>query len=53
MFRKLVYQTIVSEFDSHWVGHTSGLVPQLSLVNYYINELITQKRERCLHIYGH
>ena len=27
---KLEWQTILSEFDSHWVPNTSGLVPQLS-----------------------
>ena len=25
-----IKQTIVSEFDSHWVPYTSGFVPQLS-----------------------
>ena len=29
MVSKLDYQTIVSEFGSHWVSHF-GLVPQLS-----------------------
>ena len=30
MVSKLDFQAIVSEFDSHWAPHTSGLVPHLS-----------------------
>ena len=30
MVGKLDLKTIVSVFDSHWVPHSSGLVPQLS-----------------------
>ena len=33
---KLGMQIIISEFDSHWVPNTSGLIPtKLSLVNDY------------------
>ena len=30
MVNKQDLQTIVNEFESHWVPHTSGLVPQQS-----------------------
>ena len=29
-FNKLDLQTITSEFESHWVPHSYGLVPHLS-----------------------
>ena len=36
MVCKLDSPTNVSEFDSQWASHMSGLVSQLSLVNKYI-----------------
>ena len=36
MVSELDYQSIVSEFDSYLVSHTSDFVTQLSLENYYL-----------------
>ena len=35
MIIELNQQTLVTEFDSHWVSHTSVSVTKLSLVNDY------------------
>ena len=43
MVDKLDQQTIVSEFDSHWLPLTSGLVSQLSLENNQIIDIAYYK----------
>ena len=40
MVSKLYNQTIVSEFNSHWVPYSSGLLSQLSLIKDYKKKLI-------------
>ena len=46
MVSKLDKQAIVGEFDSHWVPHTSDLVPQLNeaLVNNYLEVVLRRLR---------
>ena len=49
MINKLDKQTFTSEFESHWVSHSYGLVPHLSEMQTALLRMVTRVTESIYH----